>query len=70
MEMEVGQMDRMENILQVASTQMRDERGAVVAMLGSHSLLAWRRLWAGEGRRTTWTSGSLSGFQLLPRYPI
>lgn len=53
MEMEVGQMDRMENILQVVSTQMRDERGAVVAMLGSHSLLAWRRLWAGEGRRTT-----------------
>ena len=53
MEMEVGQMDRMENILQVVSTQMRDERGPVVAMLGSHSLLGWRRLWAGEGRRTT-----------------
>lgn len=69
-ELEVGQMDRMENILQVASTQTRDERGALVTMLGSHSLLAWRRLWVGEGRRTTYTSCSLSGFQLLPCYPI
>lgn len=69
-EMEVGQMDRMETILQVASTQMRDQRGALVAMLGSHSLLAWRWLWVGEGRRTTYTSCSLSGFQLLPCYPI